>query len=182
MNLLKYSLFTVLIAISFGGGSAVAETLPVSNIAQSEFAYGGAHYGVFEYTDTNSLINSFKLLEKFEFRSDVVAETLDLNAYQGSVIIFKPAVSDKSLSYEDVFASLKKYMTPLEFKETDAIVIKNTPLSVNEGGETIKQSYQVLFDGNHAESSQPFQIPKGGLALTVVKLDSGKLLFITSAP
>jgi hypothetical protein len=80
MNLLQYSLFTVLIAISFGG-SAVAETLPVSNIAQSEFAYGGAHYGVFEYTDTNSLINSFKLLEKFEFRSDVV-ETLDLNAYQ----------------------------------------------------------------------------------------------------
>jgi hypothetical protein len=45
-----------------------------------------------------------------------------------SVIIFKPAVSDKSLSYEDVFASLKKYMTP-EFKETDAIVIKNTPFS-----------------------------------------------------
>jgi hypothetical protein len=61
-------------------------------------------------------------------------------------------------------------------------LLLKTHLSVNEGGETIKQSYQVLFDGNHAESSQPFQIPKGGLALTVVKLDSGKLLFITSAP
>ncbi|HCD7096172.1 TPA: hypothetical protein NDY26_004827 [Enterobacter hormaechei] len=181
MNVLKSSFFIALLATSFWSFNAVSETLPASNIAQSEGAYGGAHYGVYEYIDTNSLINSLKLLGKFGFRSDVVAETLDLNSYQGSVIIFKPAASGKMLSYQDVFASLKKYMTPLKFKDTDAIVVKNTPFSVNEGGVTIKQFYKVLFDGSHVESFQAFQIPKGGLALTVVKLGGGNLLFITSA-
>ena len=182
MNVLKSTLFFVFLSSSLGIFNAVADTLPATNNAQSESAYGGAHYGVFEYTNTNSLINATKLLDKYGFHSDVVAETLDLNAYQGSVIIFKPAASGKVLSYEDVFASFKKYMNPLEFKDSDAIVVKNTPLSINDGGTTINQFYQVLFDGNHAESSQPFQIPKGGLALTVLKLDGGKILFITSAP
>ncbi|HDT2136657.1 hypothetical protein [Enterobacter ludwigii] len=182
MNILKSSLFILLLGTTMGSFNAVADTFSSTDIAANEGAYGGAHYGVFGYTDTKSLVNSVKLLDKFGYHSNVVAETLDLNAYQGSVIIFKTAASGKVLSYEDVFAALKKYMTPLKFKETDAIVVKNTPLSVNEGGATIKQSYQVLFDGNHAESSQPFQIPKGGLALTVYKLDGGQLLFITSAP
>ncbi|MBJ8931662.1 hypothetical protein [Citrobacter freundii] len=162
--------------------SVAAEALPTSSNAQSETAYGGAHYGVFEYKSPDALINSVKLLEKFGFNSAVVAETLDLNSYQGSIIIFKPDVGGKPLSYEDTFAALKKYLKPLDFSKTDAIVVKNTPLSVNEGGTTIKQYYQVLFSGEHAEGTQPLQIPQDGLALTVVKMDDGKLLMITSTP
>jgi len=182
MNILKSSLFILFLSATTGSFNAVADTLPATDNTANEGAYGRAHYGVFEYTDTNSLINAVKLLDKFGYHSNVVAETLDLNAYRGSVIIFKPEASGKALSYEDVFASFKKYMTPLKFKESDAIVVNNTPLSVNEGGTTIRQFYQVLFDGNNTESSQPFQIPKGGLALTVLKLDGGKLLVITSVP
>lgn len=46
----------------------------------------------------------------------------------------------------------------------------------------IKQDYQVLFNGESAQGTQPFQIPEGGLALTVVKMNNGKLLLITTTP
>lgn len=182
INILKASALIVLLSISAATFNVAADTLQVSNNAHSEGAYGGAHYGIFEYTAPDSLIRSVKLLEKFGFNSAVVAETLDLNSYQGSIIIFRPDVGAKALSYEDAFAALNKYMKPLSFSDTDAIVIKNTPFSVNEGGTMIKQDYQVLFNGENAKATQPFQIPNGGLALTVVKMDNGKLLMITSTP
>ncbi|EMN5850589.1 hypothetical protein RJO36_004051 [Enterobacter hormaechei] len=124
MNILKSSLFILLLSTTMGHFNAVADTFSSPDIAANEGAFGGAHYGMFGYTDTKSLVNSVKLLDKFGFHSNVVAETLDLNAYQGSVIIFKTEASGKVLSYEDVFSALKKYMTPLKFKETDAIVVK----------------------------------------------------------
>nr|WDS96518.1 hypothetical protein VW1_00092 [Enterobacter sp.] len=182
MTVLKSSVLIFLLSTAFGTFNVVAETSTTFINSQSEDAYNGANYGFFEYTSSDALIKSVKILDKFGFNSAVVAETLDLNAYQGSVIIFKPDVGGKALSCEDVFAALKKYMKPLGFSEKDSMVVKNTPLSSNEGGTMINQSYQVSFNGEHAEATQPFQIPKGGLALTVVKLDDGKLLMITTTP
>lgn len=181
MNVLKSSALVFFISTAVGTFNAVADTLLVSNNTQSESVYA-PNYGVFEYTSPDSLIKSVRLLDKFGFNSAVVSETLDLNSYQGSVLIFKPDVGGKALSYEDAFAALKKYMKPQKFSETDAIVVKNTPLSVNEGGAMIKQDYQVLFNGESTQGTQPFQIPSGGLALTVVKMNDGKLLLITTTP
>jgi hypothetical protein len=182
IGILKPSLLILFFSTATGTFNAAADTLPASSNVQSEGAYGGAHYGVFEYTDPDSIIKSVKLLNKFGFNTAVVAETLDLHSYQGSVIIFKPDIGGKALSYNDAFAALKQYMNQLKFSVNDAIVVKNTPLSVNEGGTMIKQNYQVLFNGEHAEATQPLHIPKGGLALTVVKMNDGKLLMITTTP
>ncbi|EIK1334789.1 hypothetical protein LJV55_003229 [Salmonella enterica] len=179
MNVLKSSVFILFTTVC--AFNAAADTLPASDNTQNESAHAPI-YGVFEYTNQDSLIKSIRLLDKFGFNSAVVAETLDLNSYHGSVLVFKPGVGGKSLSYKDVFAALNKYMKPLKFSETDAIVVKNTPLSINEGGTMIKQNYKVLFNGEGAEATQPFQIPKGGLALTVVKMNDGKLLMITTTP
>ncbi|ENP6470072.1 hypothetical protein ACD109_004350 [Salmonella enterica] len=181
MRILKLSLVVAILSGYSVNFSAVADTSPATSNAQSEGAFG-ANYGMFEYTDSDSLINSIRLLEKFGFNTSVVADTLDLNSYKGSVIIFKPVAGGKSLSYEDALAAFSKYMKPQQFSSSDAIVVKNTPLSVNEGGTVMKQYYNVLFAGESAEASQPFQIPKGGLALTVLKMDDGKLLVITSTP
>ncbi|HHL3258639.1 hypothetical protein I5398_22770 [Citrobacter freundii] len=181
INFLKYTVLILSTITAVGTFNASADTLSATGNTQSESVYA-PNYGVFEYTAPDSLIKSVKLLDKFGFNSAVVSETLNLNSYQGSVIIFKPDVGGKALSYDDVFDALKKYMKPIKFSETDAIVVKNTPLSVNEGGAMIKQDYQVLFNGESAQGTQPFQIPEGGLALTVVKMNNGKLLLITTTP
>lgn len=179
MNVLKSSVLILAAMTSVGSFNVAADTLPVSGNTQSESDYA-PHYGIFEYTAPDSLIKSVRLLDKFGFNSAVVAETLDLNSNQGGVLIFKPDVGGKNLSYEDAFASLKKYMKPLKFSDTDVIVVKNTPLTINEGGTMIKQDYQVLFNGERVQATQPFHLPEGGLALTVVKINDDKLLLITT--
>lgn len=169
-----------LTSISYISICVAGDKLPATNLAQSEGAFG-AHYGLFKYTDTDSLIKSVRLLEKFGFNTAVVAETLDLNSYQGSVIIFKPSAGGKPLSYEDALSAFRNFMEPRQFSAQDAIVVNNTTLSVNEGGTVINQIYQVLLDGESIKASQPFQVPKDGLALTVVKMDDGRLLVITTS-
>ncbi|HAV1871866.1 TPA: hypothetical protein JG951_003137 [Enterobacter hormaechei subsp. steigerwaltii] len=168
-----------LTSISYVSISVAADKLPATSLAQSEGAFG-AHYALFEYSDTDSLIKSVRLLEKFGFNTAVVAETLDLNVYRGSVITFKPSAGGKPLSYEDALAAFQNFMKPRQFSVQDAIVVNNTTLSVNEGGTMMNQFYQVLLDGESTKASQPFQVPKDGLAMTVVKMDDGRLLVITT--
>lgn len=179
MNLLKPSLFIAIFSFTMAGGSAVANTLSSSTQSQSTVEFG-ANYSLFEYKDADSLIKSVHLLEKFGFKADVVAETLDLNSYMGSVITFEPSPNGKTLSSEDALAAFRNFMTPRQFAAQDSIVIKNTPLSVNEGGAVLNQSYRVVLDGQLTEASQPLQLPKDGLCLTVVKTSNGKLLIITT--
>lgn len=181
MRAIKLCLSFIILSMSSAAFSASADTVSTGNNTQSVYLEG-ANYGLFEYTDTESLIKSIKLLETFGFKTAVVADTLDLNSYHGSVIIFKPATSGKPLSSKDALAAFRKYMQPRQLSVQDALVIKNTPLSVNDGGTVIKQFYTVLFDGQNAEASQPFQVPKDGLGLTIVKMDNGKLLLITTTP
>lgn len=179
MKILSIGLASILLYTPVVNISVAADKLPATSLAQSEGAFG-AHYGLFEYTDSDSLIKSVRLLEKFGFKTSVVAETLDLNSYHGSVIIFRPSLGGKPLSYEDALAAFRNFMELRQFSAQDAIVVKNTPLSVNEGGTMMNQSYQAVLDGENYKASQPFQIPNNGLALTVVKMDSGKLLVITT--
>lgn len=179
---MKLSAFIFCVSSVVGTYNVEANTLAAPANSLSEIEYIGAHYGVFEYNNSDSLINSVKLLNRFGFNSSVVAETLNLKNYMGNVIVFRPDIGGKDLSYEDVFAAFKNFMKPVQLSEKDKIVIKNTPLSKNEGGTVIIQTYQLFFDSSHAESSQSFQIPNGGIALTVLKLNGEKLLLITSKP
>lgn len=172
---------TILICTSVLSYNAMANTTPANSNTQPAVVAYGANYGLFEYTDTDSLIKTVQLLEKFGFNTAVVASTLDLNSYNGSVIIFKRAAGGKPLSYEDALSAFKNFMKPLQFSTQDVGVVKNTPLSINEGGTLVKQSYQVLYAGQNIQGSQPFRVPAGGIALTIVKMGDGKLLVITTS-
>ncbi|TNV16075.1 hypothetical protein FH968_19730 [Buttiauxella sp. B2] len=184
MKNIKSILPIIYICSSAATFSAISSTPDITTTVVNPQSIGvfGADYGVFKSIDTDALIKSVKLLEKDGFNTAVVTNTLDLNSYKGSVIIFKSSANGKPLSSEKALAAFKKNMQVEKLSAQDAILIKNTPLSLNEGGTVINQSYNIIYAGKSETASQYFQVPQGGLALTIVKMDDGKLLVITTNP
>lgn len=178
---MKFSVFPFILFFSASAAfNATAEsTNKVTNSLEAENA--GVSYGLFKYKDTDALIKTVKLLQKFGFNTDVVAETLNLKVYSGGVIIFKPSINGKPLLSEDILAAFKNTMEPDEISNLNSFVIKNTPLTTNAGGTFFNQSYDLTYAGQRENATRPFQIPAGGIALTIVKLDNGRVLAISSS-
>lgn len=141
-----------------------------------------AGFGIYKYDNSDALIKAVKLLEKFGYNTSVVSETLDLNVYRGSVIVFGPDANAKALSAEDAMAALRYNMRQINISSQESLVIRNTPTSVSEGGTVITQSYEIFYNGQHPKGTQQFMVPSKGLALTIVKLDDDRLLAIITKP
>lgn len=158
-----------------------AAEVSTESVNPQNLGLSAASYGLFSYKNDDALIKSVKIIQQLGYQSNTPADGLSLDSYRGGVVIFTPDAEGKQLLAGNTLGALGYNMQPQNLTNEDALVVKNTPIGTNALGKVVKQSYEIIYNGQRSKASQPIVIPPNGLAVTFVKIGEGKLLVMTTS-